>query len=73
MDTQVPGNPAPARPAFTLRFTPVEWRMLLGDESFLKDPGNSYRPRRLMGVPVQIVPDHWIGAQHDPCGPARPS
>jgi hypothetical protein len=44
--------------AFALRFTPAEWRRLLADADFLRDPDNSYRPRRLMGVPVQIVPDH---------------
>lgn len=44
--------------AFKLRFTPAEWRWVLHDESFLKDPGNSISPRRLMGVPVEIVPDH---------------
>ena len=34
--------------------------VLLGDESFLRAPGNSYRPRRLMDVPVEIVPDHFL-------------
>lgn len=54
---------APSRgdaPAFALRLTPVEWRALLADESFLKDSDNSYQPRRLMGLPVQIVPDHRV-------------
>ena len=45
-------------PVQTLRFTPAEWRVLLEDPSFLTDPDNSYRPRRLMGLPVEIVPDH---------------
>ncbi len=46
----------------TLRFTPAEWRVLLEDRSFLEEPDNSYaEPRRLMGVPVVIVPDHRIG------------
>jgi hypothetical protein len=43
---------------YTLRFTPAEWRSLLHDEAFLRDPDNSFHPRRLMGLPVQIVPDH---------------
>lgn len=46
--------------AFTLRFTPAEWRSLLHDESFLRDPDNSFSPRRLMGLPVEIVPDHRL-------------
>jgi hypothetical protein len=46
--------------AFTLRFTPAEWRSLLHDESFLRDPENSFFPRRLMGLPVEIVPDHRL-------------
>ena len=42
-----------------LMFTPAEWRYLLEDASFLGDSDNSYSvPRRLMGVPVKIVPDH---------------
>ncbi len=45
---------------FTLRFTPAEWKTLLEDSTFLRDADNSYWPRRLMGVPVQIVPDHWL-------------
>ncbi len=45
---------------FEFRFTPAEWRHLLEDESFLLEADNSYRhPRRLMGVPVVIIPDHW--------------
>jgi hypothetical protein len=46
--------------AFTLRFTPAEWRSLLHDGSFLRDPDNSFSPRRLMGLPVEIVPDHRL-------------
>ena len=50
------------RPFGVLKFTPAEWRVLLEDRSFLKDPDNSYaRPRRLMGLPVVIVPDHRVG------------
>jgi hypothetical protein len=45
-------------PTLTLCFTPAEWRGLLQDEGFLRDPDNSYQPRRLMGLPVAIVPDH---------------
>ena len=46
---------------FSFRFTPAEWRSLLEDEGFLRQPDNSYRPpRRLMGVPVQIVPGHDV-------------
>jgi DNA-binding IclR family transcriptional regulator len=44
-----------------LRFTPAEWRRLLEDASFLRDRDNSYAPRRLMGLPVEIVPDHRFG------------
>lgn len=44
-----------------LRFTPAEWRCLLEDASFLRDRDNSYAPRRLMGLPVEIVPDHRFG------------
>jgi len=47
--------------AFALHFTPAEWRALLEDESFLRERDNSYRPRRFMGVPVEIVPDHRFG------------
>jgi hypothetical protein len=43
---------------YKLRFTPAEWRSLLHDESFLRDPDNDFHPRRLMGLPVEIVPDH---------------
>lgn len=45
-----------------LRFTPAEWRHLIEDPSFLKDADNSYAvPRRLIGLPVEIVPDHRFG------------
>jgi hypothetical protein len=44
------------------RFTPAEWRRLLADAAFLRQPDNSYiPPRRLMGVSVEIVPDHDFG------------
>lgn len=43
---------------FAFRLTPAEWRQVLADGSFLCDPENSIRPRRLMGIPVEIVPDH---------------
>ena len=47
---------------FTLRFTPAEWRALLRDAAFLNDADNRYcPPRRLMGVAVEIVPDHRFG------------
>ena len=45
----------------TLRFTPAEWRVLLEDRSFLEQPDNDFAPRRLMGLPVEIVPDHRKG------------
>lgn len=55
-------DPSPASKAKApLRFTPAEWRHLLEDASFLRDCDNSYAPRRLMGVPVEIVPDHRFG------------
>ncbi len=64
MSSLVSGTPRQwSKAAFALRFTPAEWRQLLGDAAFLRDPDNSYSPRRLMGVPVEIVPDHWTGAQ----------
>jgi hypothetical protein len=45
-----------------LHFTPAEWRALIEDRSFLAEPDNSYSlPRRLMGVAVEIVPDHGFG------------
>jgi hypothetical protein len=47
---------------FALRFTPAEWRALLEDRGFLADDDNRYLPpRRLMGVAVEIVPDHRFG------------
>jgi hypothetical protein len=46
---------------YAFRLTPAEWRRILADEDFLRDPDNSWRPRRLMGVPVEIVPDHRTG------------
>jgi hypothetical protein len=52
---------SPAKGRVTLRFTPAEWRCLLEDVSFLRDRDNSYAPRRLMGLPVEIVPDHRFG------------
>ncbi len=62
-------GPRQAGSILTLRFTPAEWRSLLQDGDFLRDPDNSYRPRRLMGLPVEIVPDHktsvgWGGYRH---------
>jgi hypothetical protein len=49
----------PTKSRVALRFTPAEWRHVLEDPSFLADRDNSYRaPRRLMGLPVEIVPDH---------------
>ncbi len=52
------GMAASRRPAYAFRLTPAEWRQVLADGSFLSDPDNSIRPRRLMGVPVEIIPDH---------------
>ena len=43
---------------YAFRLTPAEWRQLLADGSFLRDDDNCIRPRRLMGVPVEIIPDH---------------
>lgn len=51
-----------AKPVYAFRLTPAEWRSVLDDASFFADPGNSIRPRRLMGVPVEIVPDHRMAA-----------
>ena len=49
----------PSNSRFALKFTPAEWRHVLEDPSFLADRDNSYRaPRKLMGVPVEIIPDH---------------
>jgi hypothetical protein len=42
-----------------LTFTPTEWRQIIDDKDFLNESDNQYKvPRRLMGVPVEIVPDH---------------
>lgn len=57
---QVPDDPRPTG-RFALRFTPAEWRSLLADAAFLRDRDNSYAPRRLMGLAVEIVPDHRFG------------
>jgi len=47
---------------FCFRFTPAEWRHLLADPAFLADDDNSSTvPRKLMGVPVVIIPDHRLG------------
>ena len=51
-------------PSPPLTFTPAEWRHILEDMDFLSDPDNQYVvPRRLMGLPVEIVPDHDIRAR----------
>jgi hypothetical protein len=51
----------PSAPPLT--FTPAEWRHILEDGDFLDDPNNRYSvPRRLMGLPVEIVPDRDAGA-----------
>ncbi len=50
-----------AEGALALRFTPAEWRRLLADPEFLDEADNGYLPRRLMGLPVRIVPDHRFG------------
>ena len=45
-----------------LHFTPAEWRSILEDKSFLYDEDNAFAPtRRLLGLPVKIVPDHRFG------------
>jgi hypothetical protein len=49
---------SPARRDYAFHLTPAEWHRLLADQSFLSDPDNSFSPRRLMGVPVEIIPDH---------------
>ncbi len=51
----------PSGRRFFLRFTPAEWRVLIEDADFLRDSDNSYLPRRLMGLPVEIIPDHRVG------------
>jgi hypothetical protein len=48
------------KPVYAFRLTPAEWRQVLADGSFLSEPGNSIHPRRLMGVPVEIIPDHRL-------------
>jgi hypothetical protein len=53
--------PRPSSRTVVLRFTPAEWRHLLEDASFLSERDNCYSPRRLMGLPVEIVPDHRVG------------
>jgi hypothetical protein len=45
-----------------LHFTPAEWRVVLEDRDFLASGDNRFElPRKLMGVPVEIVPDHCFG------------
>jgi hypothetical protein len=45
-----------------LHFTPAEWRAVLEGHAFLASGDNRFElPRRLMGVPVAIVPDHRFG------------
>jgi hypothetical protein len=54
-------GPATRQPVKALTFTPAEWRHILEDIEFLEDPDNRFSvPRRLMGLPVEIVPDHGI-------------
>jgi hypothetical protein len=43
-----------------LLFTPADWRAVLEDAHFLDGPTNSYNPRRLRGVNVEIVPSYRI-------------
>ena len=51
-----PGGP------FALHLTPAEWRSFLRDPAFLRELDNSFAiPRRLMGLLVEIVPDHTFG------------
>ena len=56
--TKTTANGAAPRRVYAFHLTPAEWHRLLGDQSFLSDPDNSFSPRRLMGVPVEIIPDH---------------
>jgi hypothetical protein len=56
--TRTTANSAARSPVYALHLTPAEWHRLLADQSFLSDPDNSFSPRRLMGVPVEIIPDH---------------
>lgn len=45
-----------------LHFTPAEWRVVLEDPDFLASGDNRFElPRKLMGVAVEIVPDHCFG------------
>jgi len=55
-------EPRQTHARFALHFTPAEWRALLEDAGFLADADNRYLPpRRLMGIAVEIVPDHRFG------------
>jgi len=56
----MPSTSTQRRPVYAFRLTPAEWRQVLSDERFLDDPDNGINPRRLMGVPVEIVPDHRL-------------
>jgi hypothetical protein len=58
MQTTKTSAGAARRPVYTFRLTPAEWHALLADQSFLRDSDNSISPRRLMGVPVEIIPEH---------------
>jgi len=51
----------PAGQVFAFHFTPAEWRLIIEDPLFLAGVGNSYRPRRFLGLTVRIVPDHQFG------------
>lgn len=42
---------------YAFHLTPSEWRAVIEDEGFLRRPDNDWLPRRLMGLPVEIVPD----------------
>ena len=55
---QSQSNNAARKATYAFRLTPAEWRQVLADGSFLCDPDNCIRPRRLMGVPVEIIHDH---------------
>jgi len=51
-----------SRGGVVLHFTPAEWRAVLADRGFLASGDNRFEaPRRLMGLPVEIVPDHRFG------------
>ena len=56
--TKTRANGMARRSVYAFHLTPAEWHRLLADQSFLSDPDNSFSPRRLMGVPVEIIPDH---------------